>query len=188
MIAFTVAAFITTGLIALASLRFDYLAQESAELYVRGSGFIALRYLGLLAILPLLYLSSKMMRLEYFNRNGRNGQSVALHFVVLVLLSSELIHWFEMARVENSFKLSLSILWGAYALFLVVLGVSRDAKHLRLAAIVLFGAALLKLFVYDMEDMSTILKTVVMIVLGVLLLTASFVYNKYKRSTRNEVP
>jgi uncharacterized membrane protein len=44
----------------------------------------------------------------------------------------------------------------------------------------------LKLFAYDMSDMSTILKTVVMIILGALLLTASFIYNKYKRSAANE--
>jgi hypothetical protein len=36
--------------------------------------------------------------------------------------------------------------------------------------------------------MTAILKTVVMIILGVLLLTASFIYNKYKRSTGNETP
>jgi hypothetical protein len=35
--------------------------------------------------------------------------------------------------------------------------------------------------------MNTIAKTIVMIILGVLLLTASFLYNKYKRSTGNEV-
>ncbi len=39
-----------------------------------------------------------------------------------------------------------------------------------------------------MEDMSAILKTVVMIVLGALLLIASFIYNRYKRSAGNEVP
>lgn len=37
-----------------------------------------------------------------------------------------------------------------------------------------------------MADMSTILKTIVMMILGALLLIASFIYNKYKRSAGNE--
>ena len=110
------------------------------------------------------------------------------HFIILFLLSSELVHWLEMAEVENTFKLSLSILWGCYGLFLVVSGLSRDMKHIRVAGIVVFAVTLFKLFAYDMSDMSTILKTVVMVTLGVLLLTASFIYNKYKRSTGDETP
>jgi uncharacterized membrane protein len=86
-----------------------------------------------------------------------------------------------MMRVENTFKLSLSILWGCYALLLIVYGLSRDIRHIRLAGIFLFAVTLLKLFAYDMGDMSTILKTIVMVILGALLLTASFIYNKYKR-------
>ena len=139
-------------------------------------------------MIPLLWGNWKISRQEFFIDNVRRTENIAFHFVVLVLLSSELIHWLDMARVENSFKLSLSILWGAYALFLIVVGLSRDLKHIRLGAMVLFAATLVKLFVYDMADMSTILKTIVMIILGILLLTASFIYNKYKRATGNEVP
>ena len=120
--------------------------------------------------------------------DSRQAAGLFFHVVVLVLISSELIHWLEMARVENSYRLALSVLWGAYALFLIVIGLSRDEKHIRVGAIVLFAVTLIKLFVYDLEEMSTILKTVVMIILGVLLLTASFVYNKYKHSARNETP
>ena len=111
-----------------------------------------------------------------------------LHVVIVVLLSSELIHWLELARVENSFRLSLSILWGVYALILIVFGLSRDLRHIRVGGMVLFAITLIKLFAYDLAGMSTILKTVVMIILGVLLLTASFIYNKYNRSAGNESP
>jgi uncharacterized membrane protein len=116
----------------------------------------------------------------------RQAENILLHTAILVLLSSELVHWLDMAAIENSFKLSLSILWGAYALFLIILGLWKDLKHIRIAAIVLFAVTLIKLFAYDMADMSTIAKTIVMMILGVLLLVASFLYNKYKRSTGNE--
>jgi len=74
----------------------------------------------------------------------------------------------------------LSILWGVYALALVVLGIRKKQKHLRLAGIALFLVTLIKLFLYDLAGAGTITKTVSFISLGVLLLVVSFLYNKYK--------
>ncbi|MEX2233619.1 MAG: DUF2339 domain-containing protein [Cyclobacteriaceae bacterium] len=178
--------FITAGLLDLSALRSSFLDQDLAAYYQRGYVHIIIRYAAILTIFPLLWYNGKLARQEFFKDNTRKAENLGFHFVVLVLLSSELIHWLDMMRVENSFKLSLSILWGAYALFLIVVGLSRDLKHMRLGAIVLFAATLLKLFIYDMSDMGTILKTVVTIILGTLLLTASFIYNKYKRAAGNE--
>jgi uncharacterized membrane protein len=80
----------------------------------------------------------------------------------------------------QSYKLGLSILFGLYALFLVVLGIWKKKAHLRIAAIVLFTATLLKLFFYDLTYLDTISKTIVFVILGILLLVISFLYNKYK--------
>ena len=180
--------FITVGLLDLSALRAGHLEQDLASNYPPSHGYVYVRYIVIASIIPLLILNRRLVRLEYFNTTVRNAENLTFHFIVLVLLSSELIHWLDMAGVGNSFRLSLSMLWGTYALLLIIIGLSRDIRHLRLAAIVLFAVTLLKLFAYDMEDMSAILKTVVMIVLGALLLIASFIYNRYKRSAGNEVP
>jgi len=180
-------AFITAGLLNIGELRAGFLEQDLAAYYPQGASNIIIRYAAILSVLPLLWLNRRIVRDTFFNEHVRKFENLSFHLVVLAILSSELIHWLEMTKVENSFKLSLSILWGAYALFLIILGVSRDLKHVRLAAIVLFAVTLLKLFAYDMEEMSTILKTLVTIVLGVLLLMASFIYNKY-RGSGNEAP
>lgn len=179
-------AFITAGLVQLSELRSAYVNQELDEYFSRGIGHILVRYASVLLMLPLLWLNRRLVVANATGNAVRRIETLFFHLVVLALLSSELIHWFDLAEVENSFKLSLSILWGAYALFMIVYGLSRDAKHIRLGGMVLFAVTLIKLFAYDMEDMSTILKTVVMIVLGALLLIASFIYNKYKGSTRDE--
>ena len=63
---------------------------------------------------------------------------------------------------------------------LIVLGIIKKKKHLRIGAIVLFAVTLIKLFFYDIADLDTISKTVIFITLGVLLLIISFLYNKYK--------
>lgn len=185
---FVLLAFITSGLVDIASLRSGFLDQSAANNYAKGYGYILIRYAAILIIIPLLLINNRLLRLERFGRQVHNAENLFFHLVVLVLLSSELIHWLDMAGVKNSFRLSLSILWGAYAFLLIVMGLSKDAKHVRVGAIVLFAITLLKLFAYDMENMSTILKTIVMIALGALMLMASFVYNKYKRSAENEVP
>jgi uncharacterized membrane protein len=94
--------------------------------------------------------------------------------------SSELINWMDIFKAEQSYKFGLSILWGVYSLLLISLGIWKGSKHLRIGAIVLFGATLLKLFFYDISHLSTLSKTIVFIALGILLLIISFLYNKYK--------
>lgn len=179
-------AFMTSGLLSLAHLRAGWVSQDLAEYYNRGLSHVLIRYLCATAMVPLLWFNWLISHREGFGDQLRKAESIFFHFVILVFLSSEMIHWLELAHTENTFRLSLTILWGAYGLFLIVLGLSRNEKHIRIAAIVLFSAALVKLFAYDIADMSTILKTVVMIILGALLLMASFAYNKYKRSPEND--
>jgi uncharacterized membrane protein len=181
-----IASFVTIGLYEASVLRSSYLNDSNGEYYFRNAGHILIRYLGIALIAPLMYLNYRFVSGTTFNTVSRQTERLLFHLAVLILLSSELIHWLEMAHIQNSFKLALSILWGVYALFLIVLGLWKNYKYIRVAAIVLFGVTLIKLFLYDMEDMSTIAKTIVMIVLGVLLLTASFLYNKNKKPAGDE--
>jgi uncharacterized membrane protein len=182
-----IVSFLTAGLFALSQLRDSYLTDIYDPYYYRDVGNIFIRYLGLALTVALMYVNYRYMRNILFATVMRQTEQVLLHVAILLLLSSELVHWLEMARIENSFKLALSILWGTYGLFLIVLGLRKDLRHIRIAAIVLFAVTLIKLFLYDMADMSTIAKTIVMIILGALLLIASFLYNKVKRATENEI-
>lgn len=86
----------------------------------------------------------------------------------------------DLAGYSNQYKLGLSIICGMYALALIFAGIIRKKKHLRIGGMCLFGLTLLKLFFYDLASLSTISKTIVLLMLGILLLVASFLYNKYK--------
>ena len=90
------------------------------------------------------------------------------------------MHWTDILDAKNSYKLALSILWGICSLIIIWIGISEDKQHLRLAGFGLFGVTLLKLFFYDIAHLNTISKTIVLVSLGVLLLTISFLYNKFK--------
>ena len=54
------------------------------------------------------------------------------------VLTSELINILEMAQAGNSYKLGISILWGLYSLFLIVIGIWRQNQSLRIGAFSLF--------------------------------------------------
>lgn len=101
-------------------------------------------------------------------------------FFILFLASSELIQWMDIAGFDDSYKLGLSILWGSFSLGLVFYGILKSNQLLRVASLFLFGVTLVKLFFYDITHLSTISKTVVFMILGILLLAISFIYNKYR--------
>ena len=82
----------------------------------------------------------------------------------------------------NEYKLGLSIIFAVYALAMIITGISKKLKHIRIGGIILFGITLCKVLFYDLASLSTISKTVVLIVLGVIMLIASFLYNKFKDS------
>ncbi len=182
-----IVAFVAVGLASLAALRESYISQDDANVYVREMfNHIGIRYLSLLFILPLIWVNRKLLRNEYFTAEVREIEKILLQVFVIVLLSSELVNWLDILRVDNSDKLALTILWGLYALGMIVWGLGKDDKTLRIVAISLFGLTITKLFVYDITDMSTIAKTVVMMTLGALLLIASFLYNRVKKSRSDE--
>lgn len=175
--------FLFAGLIELADLRYTYLTNADNPYFERHVGYLLIRYVGYLLVLPLFYVSARYLKEGSFHAQHQRFGAVLFHAAVVILLSSELVHWLEIGGVVETFKLGLTILWGSYALGLIVYGLRMNRRHLRMIAMALFGVTLIKLFFYDMADLSTLYKTIVMIILGGLLLVASFLYNKATRTT-----
>jgi uncharacterized membrane protein len=177
--------FLTAGLVILNELRRIYFSQTDLENPATGIMNIAIRYI-CVACFTLLCLSTyRYIREEFLTQYVPNLIlqtlfDLTLSFAVLVIISVELVTWLDVFGYTESFKLGLSILWGVYALFLIVLGIGMKKLHLRIFAIALFAITLLKLFLYDIADLDTIKKTIVFISLGILLLIISFLYTKYK--------
>ena len=92
---------------------------------------------------------------------GRSSFDYFSFGVVLWILSSEMIHWLDLNGSTESNKLGLSILWGSFALFLIVIGIWQKKKYLRIAAIGIFAITMIKLFFYDLTELNTISKTTV---------------------------
>ncbi|MBX2945932.1 MAG: DUF2339 domain-containing protein [Cyclobacteriaceae bacterium] len=176
-----IAALIVTGLQELGELRYNYLNPRPSGYFETGIWYLLFRYVVFALTLPLLWFNHRFTQLDFVREDFKKMERIVFHLVILIVLSSELIHWLDFGRIYNTDKLGLSILWGIYASFMIILGLREDQKFIRITAIIIFGITVLKLFVYDMAGMSTIGKTIVMISLGVLMLISSFLYNRRKK-------
>lgn len=177
--------FLTQGLYNLSELRDRYLLQNS-RYFTSGTINIGIRYISMALFAALLFQYRHLHRSGLLKKKIKNGFDYVLYISLLWILSSELINIISLQRLNGSYKLGLSILWGVYALFLIIMGLAGKKKHLRIGAIALFAATLVKLFLYDIGHLNTIAKTIVFVSLGALLLVISFLYNKYKHLITDE--
>jgi uncharacterized membrane protein len=178
--------FLTKGLYGLSELRDSYLNQNLAEYYQRSVFNVWIRYISLPFVGLFIFSCYKYIRQEFLKRNLTIAFDIVLFTSLLWIASSELINWMSISGYFQSYKLGLSILWGIYSLLLIVLGIWKKKKCLRIGAICLFGITLIKLFFYDISHLNTIPKTILFVLLGILLLIISFLYNKYKNLIFNE--
>ncbi len=182
--------FLISGLYILGNLRGSYLNQTLSEYYHGGIFNILIRYIslafaGLIIVSVKMYVNQKFLNPVPFNL--KMAFDILLYTFLIWIISSEMISWMDIMHFSQTYKLGLSILWGVYALFLIVLGIRKKKKHLRIGAIVLFAIALMKLFFYDLAHLDTIPKTIILISLGILLLIISFLYIKYKNIIAEDI-
>ncbi|MFB9841741.1 DUF2339 domain-containing protein [Mucilaginibacter ginsenosidivorans] len=77
-------------------------------------------------------------------------------------------------------KTGLPVLWGISSFALMWLGMRYKTRVLRIISLTLFSITLVKLFVYDIENIPAGGKIAAFFCLGVLLLIISFMYQKVK--------
>ena len=83
-------------------------------------------------------------------------------------------------------KIGYPILWGVFSFMFLIIGIKKQWKILRIIALSLLGITILKLFVYDIKNVSETGKIIAFILLGVLILIISFVYQKIKKLVNDE--
>lgn len=87
-------------------------------------------------------------------------------------------------ELDNVISLSLSALWTVYAAVLIVLGVVRQERWLRLGGLALLAVPVLKLFLYDSFQLDQGYRVAAFIGLGALLLAGGLLYQRYSRQIR----
>jgi uncharacterized membrane protein len=110
---------------------------------------------------------------------------------LLILLSIEMYHvvlWTNFSQKEDwqywenlYYKAGLSILWGVCAFIMIWLGMKYSFRTLRIISLTLFTITLAKLFMYDISNIPPGGKIAAFILLGILLLVISFMYQRLKK-------
>ncbi|KFF05100.1 DUF2339 domain-containing protein [Flavobacterium reichenbachii] len=85
----------------------------------------------------------------------------------------------KIARIKI-IKTGFPILWGILAFVFLIIGIKKQKKALRIIALTLLGLTIAKLFLYDISNISETGKIISFILLGILILIISFVYQKIK--------
>jgi len=109
--------------------------------------------------------------------------AVGINIYALIALSLEFWDYFGHSASLGIDKglaqhLALSLLWTTYACSLILLGVKRDSGLLRWQALVLFCLVALKVFVYDSSYLERFYRIVSFLILGLVLLVVSFLYQR----------
>ncbi len=160
-----------------------YVDPHHNNAYTKGPIYIIIRYITYLCFAIAAYSFSLLLNTSFLKLRTHFAKILfewLLHFSILCASTGELIGWLQLTGQAHTDKVALSILWGLYALMLIMLGIWKHKQYLRISAIALLGITLIKLLFYDLRHLDTIGKTIVFVVLGVLLLLVSFLYNKYR--------
>lgn len=80
-------------------------------------------------------------------------------------------------------QLSLSVVWAAYGGGLLSTGIVRRSRLLRMMALLLLGVTIIKVFLLDLAELDRFYRIISFIVLGIVLLAVSFLYQQRERRT-----
>ncbi|QQR79145.1 MAG: DUF2339 domain-containing protein [Candidatus Moraniibacteriota bacterium] len=90
----------------------------------------------------------------------------------------------ELRSLQSWASVTLSLFWIAYAIVLLAFGMLRKSRWPRIGGLLLLVFALLKLFFHDLWSLGPLYRIISSIVLGIVLLSISFLYTRYRERFR----
>ncbi|MEO8404515.1 MAG: DUF2339 domain-containing protein [Chitinophagaceae bacterium] len=192
---FSLLKFLLTALcVAIYLVCIQYNSDVSSSLLASGEGLLFSAHW--LAAILLLYLLFDLVRFFFQKKNDRwqeyRSQFTWIAAISIVLvLSVEMYHLILWTTYRNEddwtwwtnlyYKAGLTILWSICSFVMIWLGMKYSFRTLRIISLSLFTVTLIKLFSYDIRNIPPGGKIAAFILLGILLLTVSFMYQRLKR-------
>ncbi len=144
-----------------------------------------------LSAAALLYLLSRFIKIFQANTDVLgNGFAWLISSILLIIFSIECKHLYVAALAKPAsvemhttqyLKAGLTIVWALFSFTIMWLGMKYKYKTLRIISLGIFSLALLKLFLFDIRNISEGGKIAAFIMLGILLLVISFMYQRLKK-------
>lgn len=91
----------------------------------------------------------------------------------------------EYRSIHNQKNAATSVFWTLYAIVLISAGIMLRHAYLRWAALGLLGVTVIKVFTVDLAGLETLYRIISFMVLGCILLAASFMYFRYEQRLGN---
>ncbi len=152
----------------------------------QGIGFLPFHLLALVAMVFAVVRVAVMMR-ELIGRYSPNwnGYLWAASTYIIILASQELDIAMILGRgtstgLSDVRRVGYPLLWGVGSFIFMWYGMHTRLRTMRIIALTLFGITLLKLFLFDVWDLSEGGRVAAFIFLGVILLVVSFMYQRLK--------
>ncbi|MBE0557921.1 MAG: DUF2339 domain-containing protein, partial [Proteobacteria bacterium] len=154
------------------------------------------RVIGLLILAVTGAWQTRMFGLKKGEFHWASGAQLTARMVVVVvlftILTGEVLDYFGRqirllsgdeevrSQLANLRQLAISGMWVLYSAALMAFGIGKRVRAIRLAAFVLFGISILKIFIYDLSFLETLYRIFSFIALGVVLLAVSYAYQKFR--------
>ena len=87
----------------------------------------------------------------------------------------------DLANLRLAQQLSISVVWTIYGGAMLTVGIARRSKLLRVMALLLLGLTIFKVFLFDLSSLEKLYRIISFIVLGLILLAVSFLYQRYRQ-------
>ncbi|VAX00699.1 hypothetical protein MNBD_GAMMA22-2842 [hydrothermal vent metagenome] len=120
--------------------------------------------------------SSKLLRQSF---GGYLTQLWIYNGFLIFVYSSSVYYWFP-----EQLKILLSILLVLHAALLLMLTLKSEFSGLLKLSVILFVGSAIKILMFDMADFSLIQKIIAFMIIGALLLGASYMYQKMQHKTQ----
>jgi uncharacterized membrane protein len=182
--------FFLLGLPEINMLRDNYLGKHEFHM---GTGYLYLRYAGFALVTILMALLWYRLQKEpaVTTRQKAVFKGVIVPLVLVIVCSTEIMHYAKLSAFEqksdidqaaaDARRFGLTAFWAIFSFGMIALGIWKKRKMVRVFAIILFGITLVKLLAYDIANLSTGYKIIAFILLGVLLLVVSFLYQRFRK-------
>lgn len=152
---------------------------------------LMMHWLSDITLLLLFYKGIQVLRKNFATLQSSIGFFGWVFSLALVyVFSFECMQWYvtlfadakNIDGIQQQYsKAGLTILWGISSFVMIWLGMKHRYKPLRIISLSLFAVSLIKLFLFDITNIGPGGKIAAFILLGVLLLIVSFMYQRLKK-------
>lgn len=152
-------------------------------------------WIHLIYLLPLLYLIIKLIPQSEFLKQKAGYWAVSLVCIISVSFELYRIYIFSndttyknIIQLQEHFSiLYIPIIWAILSCISIFVGLTKNIPQLNKIGFGLLGITILKLYLYDVWQMDNVSRIIAFIILGIILLLSSFMFQKFKNMLKNLV-